>query len=233
MPFHRPFKMNFEQGDLIFGLSKERAKYAQKYPQFGFARFLDTKNISTIDRYSITKKELIIRKGFEHLIPYNQESFDKAIEEHCKYNSIRNCGKKLRIDYDSQNVRYPEQVTSRKCKAGLSWFSQASPRSCIHFISGSCIHFILDGIDMESVIYKHYENKIKKGSSYTGSELRWIYRNRLDPKVRSCIQFWRGGVPVAPPWTGGKDASLWQNYHPKFENSEIELGEFAETALGM
>ncbi|KMJ45790.1 hypothetical protein AB204_07220 [Xenorhabdus khoisanae] len=222
MPFHRPFKMNFEQGDLIFGLSKERAKYAQKYPQF--ALFRDTNNISTIDRYSITENECKVRDLFGKQLPSNQGSFDDAIKKHCKYNSIRHYKGRLDVDFRG-NVHYSKQVTSRKCKAGLSWFSQTSPRSCIHFI--------LDGIDMESVIYKHYENKIKKGSSYTGSELRWIYRNRRDPKIISCIQFWRGGVPVAPPWIGGKDASLWQNYHPKFENSEIELGEFAETALGM
>ncbi|PHM47879.1 hypothetical protein [Xenorhabdus miraniensis] len=225
MPFYPPFKTSFEQGDLIFGLSRERVKYAQKYPQFGFARFLDTKNISTIDRYSITQREYDIRKKFEHKIPSNQESFDNAIKNHCKYNSIRHYAAKLDIDFGSKNVHYPEQVTSRKCKAGLSWFSQSLTRSCIHFI--------LDEIDIERVIYKLSENKRKKKSSYTGSELRWIYRNRRDPKVRSCIQFWREGVPVAPPWIEGKDASLWQNYHPKFENSEIELGEFAETALGM
>ncbi|MBC8953577.1 hypothetical protein [Xenorhabdus sp. PB62.4] len=226
MPFYRPFKTRFEQGDLIFGLFEERPKYAQEYPQLGFDRFLDTNNISTIDRYSITQRERDIREKFEQLIPSNQESFDKAIENHCKYNSIRHCEDELKIDLDNRKVHYPEQVTSRKCKAGLSWFSQSLTRSCIHFI--------LDEIDMECVVYKlPVKNKRKKKSLYTASELRWIYRNRRDPKVRSCIQFWRKGVPVAPPWIEGKDVSLWQNYHPKFENSEIELGEFAETALGM
>ncbi|OTA20107.1 T3SS effector EspK [Xenorhabdus beddingii] len=221
MPFHQPFRTHFEQGDLVFGLSKERIKYAQKYPQF--ADFLDVNNIATIDRYSITQREIYIRQMYEHKIPSNQECFNKAIKEHRKYNSIRNSDDTLSIEYGSGKVNYPRQITSRKCKAGLSWFSQTSRRSCIHFI--------LDGIDMESVVHKHYENKIRKGSSYTGSELRWIYRNRRDPKVRSCIQFWRNGIPVTPPWVEGDNAALWQNYHPKFEKSRIELGEFAETAL--
>ncbi|WP_340610620.1 hypothetical protein [Xenorhabdus bharatensis] len=217
MPFHPPFKTNFEKGDFIFGLNKERSNYAKKYSEFSLV--CDPDNISTIDQYSINEKECELRKETGRKIPENQESFYKAIDNHCKYKSIR-FRDKFKYSCNKNIFYYTKQVTSRKCKAGLSWVSGS--------LTGSCIHFVLDEINMEEVVYKHYENNIKRGSSYTGKELRWIYRNRRDPKVISCIQFWRKGKPVKPPWEEGEDAFLWQNYHPKFENSGIEIGEFAE-----
>ncbi|MBI6550552.1 hypothetical protein [Xenorhabdus lircayensis] len=223
MPFHQPFKTHLERGDFIFGLSEERTKYAKKYPQF--AHFLALDNIAIIDQYSITHREIYVRQKYGHQIPSNQEPFEDAIKKHYKYKEILEVEHKSSINYQDGKVNYPRQVTSRKCKAGLSWIA--------HELHRSCIHFILDGINMESVINKYYEKYTKNKISYTGSELRWIYRNRRDPKVQSCTQFWRNGVPVIPPWVEGKDAALWQNYHPKFENSTIELGEFAETALNI
>ncbi|WP_258087282.1 hypothetical protein [Xenorhabdus bovienii] len=228
MPFFQPFKTSLEPEDLVFGLNTERNKYAIEYRAFGHLR--DKNHFSIIDRYSITPEEITTRKFLRAQIPPNQESFTQSIENHRKYKVLQSAAKdngktNFDVDWDKHCLSYTKKVTKRKCKAGLSWYSLSLNRSCVHFI--------LDGIDMESVIYKHYEQKIKKGTSYTGSELRWIYRNRKDPKVKSCIQFWRNGQPVLPPWEEGKDAHLWQYYQPKFENSEIEVGEFAETVLNL
>ncbi|WP_338805287.1 hypothetical protein WDV76_10245 [Xenorhabdus griffiniae] len=222
MPFYQPFKTSFESGDLIFGLYDKRKQHAQKHP--GFQLVLDPNNISTIDRYSITQNEIKVRKMYGQQIPHNQESFTTAVMEHWKYRDILNQEDNYKIDIRNGNVYYPRKITSRKCKAGLSWYS--------HSLSHANIHFILDGIDMENVINKKNNPKIDKGKdSYTNKELRWIYRNRKDPRVQSCIQFWLDGSPVSPPWIEGRYVDLWQNYQPKFENSEIELGEFAETVL--
>ncbi|MDC9596277.1 hypothetical protein [Xenorhabdus anantnagensis] len=228
MPFFQPFKTYLESEDLVYGLNTKRNEYAIKYPAFCHLR--DKSHFSIIDRYSITPEEIEMRKCFGTKIPPNQEKFTKSIENHHKYKVLQfamkdNRTSKFDIDWNKKCISYTKKVTKRKCKAGLSWYSLS--------LNHSCIHFILDGIDMESVIYKHYEKKMKKGTSYTGSELRWIYRNRKDPKVKSCIQFWRNGQPVFPPWVEGKDAHLWQDYQPKFENTEIEVGEFAETVLNL
>ncbi|PHM74219.1 hypothetical protein [Xenorhabdus kozodoii] len=222
MPFYPKFRTTFEPGDLIFGLSEERSKYAQKHPSFVHCH--DPNNIFVIDKYSITQREITVRNLLGHQIPHNQESFTRAIEKHHKYKGIRNkeSDNDIKIDFSVGKVHYSKSVTRQKCKAGLSWYS--------HSLNNSCIHFILDGIDMKRVLNK--TNEIKKiNKSYTGSELRWIYRNRNDPRVKSCIQFWRNGRPVLPPWIEGREAYLWQDYHPKSENSDIEIGEFAETVL--
>jgi hypothetical protein len=66
-------------------------------------------------------------------------------------------------------------------------------------------------------------NKIKN-RSVTGSELRWIFRNRNDKNVQKAIQFWYEGKHCCPPWDPGFDlickqdvVKLWKLYEPKSE----------------
>ena len=59
----------------------------------------------------------------------------------------------------------------------------------------------------------------ERGSSFTASELRWVYRNRLRPEVQEHVQFWKARIPVPPPWdrsTEEGDAwDAWEAYKPK------------------
>jgi hypothetical protein len=54
----------------------------------------------------------------------------------------------------------------------------------------------------------------QKWRVYTGSELRWIYRNRQDPRVAARLQFWQDMQPCFPPWEQPQWRRLWQTYRP-------------------
>jgi hypothetical protein len=105
-----------------------------------------------------------------------------------------------------------------KCKGGLNWACTV----------GYHVHFILDEIDMTTVIHKNFgagrnaESKrpwnlhsifsrtkkqvrlhnwrSNKVRSVTGAELRWIYRHRFNPTVARHIQFWLDNRPCHAPW---------------------------------
>ncbi len=125
---------------------------------------------------------------------------------------------------------YPVVRLKRACKAGLDFTAKR----------GGQVTFLLDGIDMDSVVDKNqkvWENPItfwgdsnnkpkprlnnilgpKKHEepvdSMTSSELRHIYRRRNDEKFMKSIKFFKDGTPVAPPWN--ETDSAWSRYKPK------------------
>jgi insecticidal toxin complex protein TccC len=73
------------------------------------------------------------------------------------------------------------------------------------------LHFILDSLDIEAIVYKLGQS----GTSITASELRYIYRNwhRLAGKV----YFYRNNVEVEAPWE--QHRLLWARYQPKRERA--------------
>ncbi|MEX0447773.1 hypothetical protein [Xenorhabdus sp. SGI246] len=74
------------------------------------------------------------------------------------------------------------------------------------------IHFILDGINMDTVVYKYDKN-------ITGKELRWLFRHREYPNVAKKIQFWLNDTPTTPPWEEA-GSTLWKNYTYQDDYSE-------------
>ncbi|EKS6645468.1 type VI secretion system tip protein VgrG [Enterobacter hormaechei] len=68
------------------------------------------------------------------------------------------------------------------------------------------LHFVLDDLDMNSVI-----NKLPPhGQSVTASELRYAYRNR--ERLKGKIFFYKGKVKCPAPWELSPET--WQNYIP-------------------
>lgn len=75
------------------------------------------------------------------------------------------------------------------------------------------IHFVLDVLDIESVVDKVKENlsnpsRPGPGESITASELRYIYRNR--ERLENNVIFYRNNEKVNAPWVDNK--ALWNNY---------------------
>ncbi|MEM7449643.1 MAG: hypothetical protein AAF355_15515 [Myxococcota bacterium] len=132
-------------------------------------------------------------------------------------------------------VHRPARIR-RACKGGIEWILQ--PGNERH------IHFILEGIDHQAVVEKNarddntqvtgyltpqlrfIEDPNLKIRNYTGSELRWIFRHRRDPRVQAKVQFWRyvgwrsvwGGdsyVPCPPPWEKGPNKKYWDWYEQR------------------
>lgn len=70
--------------------------------------------------------------------------------------------------------------------------------------STAVVHFALDGVDMLAVIGKSRK-------SVTGSELRWLYRNRAQLAGR--VVFYQGQRRVDAPWD--THAATWKSYRPR------------------
>ena len=100
----------------------------------------------------------------------------------------------------------------RVCKAGILFALERGHR----------VHFILDHLDMERVVYKsgdddkseNFEGAKHRG--YTGAELRSIYRMRHDTELMARVLFWRNDQCVAPPWETQRE--LWEQYRPRWES---------------
>lgn len=71
------------------------------------------------------------------------------------------------------------------------------------------IHFILDEINMESVVLK--EGGLKEGRSITASELRYAFRNK--ERLNGKLHFYRDGKEAQAPWEAS--SKLWDRYMPK------------------
>lgn len=167
-------------GDLIYGVNSEfgRKGYLRRNALFAGV-------VHTLDQYPILKYDA--KNG---QIPADHSSFQAFIEAHPKYASI------LTADPDNDDLE--NENLRRKCKAGLEWA----------LLAGKKVHFVLDDMDLDAVILKNFKGKNSdskpgakiKNRSITGSELRWIYRNRNRAAVKENLIFWSQGKPVPAPW---------------------------------
>ncbi|CAH1662662.1 conserved hypothetical protein [Hyphomicrobiales bacterium] len=184
MPFAPPFKESFQPGDIIFGLGTFMAYDFDRYSHLVSPDLM--RQLININRYLINGEKL------NSFTPSDNSEFLAEILRHPKYRQ-------------AADLEYPDFVRWRKkSKFGLYWHT--------HSESSATVHFFLDQLDIAAVIKKSHEHDYVtplggKRRSITGSELRWIYRNRHDPQVQKSVQFWRNGYPEYPPW----DASFWQS----------------------
>jgi hypothetical protein len=202
MPFYKPFKERFDHGDLIYGLEPTRARYRKSYP--AFAQAGEAGVAHCIDQYKVVVGE---EPG---PAPPRLEDFLAAVRGHPKYSSLLTTS-----DENWTAERYNHDIR-RKIKAGLYWMCDDGGHTCVHFL--------LDDINLGQVARKRHDadcvTKFGKQRSFTGVELRWIYRNRHKPEVQRRIQFWMRGEPTCPPWdpqyTHCRNAPvLWTSYAPR------------------
>lgn len=205
--------IKYKDGDLVYGMGVNIYNYVNNVDKFRIAN--PNKTASTMYQYAINTKEPI-KYNFYSPDKESTNSFIKSIRSHKKYKTILwsniNFDEKDGIDHEIQ------EFYSRKSKAGIKWAQE----------NGHAVHYILDDIDIDSVINKTM-NIGKSGSpikSIVNSEIRYIYRNRKNPEMQKTVQFWREGHPSNAPWVD--DPAKWHHYKPKSEANRLE---FCDAAL--
>ncbi|MBD2786241.1 hypothetical protein ID858_16210 [Xenorhabdus sp. DI] len=234
MPFNPPFRKKFYKGDLIYGLNPERTRYINGTKAFEDARvpINEYGYPPIVIDYYLIPAELNQIKCFvkKNIDTNNENKLAKIHDMKSKYNYTKNDEYKKYKDnffnhlkYDNKyisvtkDLEYNRTIMGRKCKGGLSWVSIGNNE----LIKNIHVHFILDGIDMESVTNKHNMNKYY--NSMTAKELRWIFRHRANHKIAEKVQFWKNNNPASPPWNG-PESFVWINYaiHLQKKNEEKE-----------
>lgn len=214
MPFAPPWA-DYRKGDLLYGLSNERA---------GLAQHLGVKagDVHTIDEYALVANEVAPWDPTSPL-KYDQ-GFINSLNVHNKNRLV--VGRALNSLPDAPTFL---AHAKRKCKGGLNYIISNTQHH---------IHFCLDGLEttMEDVPGKSFKGIagivapdtpvgkadasytwLTKTRSITGAELRWVYRNRMRNDVQQKVQFWLNNAPCYPPWGKGHPDSwikAWAAYSP-------------------
>ncbi|PHM45249.1 T3SS effector EspK [Xenorhabdus mauleonii] len=218
-------------GDLIYGLSKERSNYVKTYTpfQFIYMKYHPEENDhhyipTTMDHFVIPferlssddlYKQSANRRDYNMSLPENRgirDSYNTYMKNHKYHTAVS--PKYVRDD------EFRKKHFSRKCKGGLSWVVMSNDP----IVQNIKIHFILDGIDMKSVVRKESYNGSR--TNITASELRWIYRNRHNPKVKQKIHFWLRGQLSMPPWENPESREIWKEYIPVEELPQTHIMRF-------
>jgi hypothetical protein len=115
---------------------------------------------------------------------------------------------KKEINKPSSIFDWEMQRIKEQCKAGLDFQTRGGGLDgkgggVIHFVLGPILLQLMEYIvgksnPVKDKIIRHYLFGEKSGlfvtekqRQITGAEMRWVYRNRKDPKVQAKIQFWR------------------------------------------
>lgn len=233
-PTSEDFKVN--NGDLLYGLGSSRASYiAQVFPDFKRDAYA---NPIIIDQYNdevirqVQKKnayhrdEKIYASNIEvptdlerHIIGSERGSF-RLWEEYFKvgennvkfylpsiYNEITKKYKEADYHYYQkvQGKWQPALIWKRGSKLGLEIAAATGE-------TGPHIHFVLDGLNIESVVSKSGEH----GKSITASELRYVYRNK--ERLAGRVSFYRNMEKAGTPWETSPD--LWGEYTPTHRSKQ-------------
>jgi hypothetical protein len=252
MPFYNG-DGKVRDGDLVYGLQEPRDAFWASFSR-------SVKELYVIEQFYIINGD---STAYKFADPKVTASFRNALMSHNKYTSAVPTGtpsdKKVNpySPVGNQDIR-------RKDKGGLEWAvsSQDPPRQ-VHFIlDGLKMAWVVGKsgpsdktrqitlLDPNAPVSYGWHRKYDasqyqqvfnfKIHNITGSELRWIYRNRHRKAVQERIQFWRTRVqpiypgstnmlPIRstsiPPWDDKYDdkdnpPSLWAGYHPKTETHD-------------
>ncbi len=192
---------NWKEGDLLYGLQKE----ARRAVIEELKGRLDSKHQRlhcTFDRRIGNEmcRFVDVDDGFFSNDEYNEwldekdEDFRLYAEDmqaHARYNSAQ--PKKSGDKADQHDV-----AVKRGCKWAIEY-------AVTH---GQTVHFLLDGLNINSIISKG-------NSSFTNSELRFIYRNREDERFKSNIKFYIDCNECDALWASDDGRKDWEQYKPK------------------
>ena len=229
-------------GDLIYGLATERSKYIESnvillnYQRSRNALLIDDYNLvvgtsihmlTGLKSSNIRNQSILASKPATTINEFVQKIATKTAVAYPLWESYFSTGKeraKLNIANIYQEVysrwkvtRFhtwrddnfaPDLFLKRASKLGVEMAARGETNK---------IHFILDSLDLSSVISKKDSaglfgiGRQYKGTSITASELRYAYRNR--ERLKGKILFYNRGQHVEAPWV--TDAAAWQKYKPK------------------
>ncbi len=216
--------VEYEEGDLIYGLASGRALYVEaimsvhsveKMPRVIMVDDMNNQFLGTNAPTTPNQRAL----GADGAGPdLNSETKNMSREGALFHAFLRD---KVKPKWSPQNNRGADNVNQRiksASKAGLLWTTTERKKR---------IHFILDGLDMALVTGKLDYLAMRMGErkledptnkSVTGCELRWLYRNRLNREVMDRVVFWENEQKLRdPPWEDLRWRDLWSNYKPKSE----------------
>ena len=228
MPFKRPWH-DYEQGDLIYGMAGGGTDMGVGrnilITKLFSAKKIKADDVYTVDQLGLFQSDTDPRYNVTGL---KYDAFFIAVME---------IGAKTKViidqdlDDDALWTNEPLKtggIARRKSKGGLEYILNWTDHR---------IHFCLQSLNLEQVPAKNYVGRrgdlkdsvggTKDGFAWdqkarliTGSELRWVYRNRAKLAVRRRVQFWDGADPVQclPPWDDPAQPkavrSAWAAYHP-------------------
>ncbi len=239
MSFRQRFTTKYKAGDLIYGLGDKITLLAnQLIPGFKFKtskeKLVELIRISeycTADAEFDLFVESDVRKVYAKTFFFKKrkiaekvekirelnKGFKDSLSNHPKYSDYLNMTQAQRLNPGNP---FGNELWRRKSKGGLHY-------ACFDSKHAITIHYCLDGIHLDQVINKSVPSLdfpettvTKKQRGVTGSEIRWIYRNRYISSVSERIQFWkRGGsgkyVPCTPPWEWPiAEGGDWSQYKP-------------------
>ncbi|GLX64766.1 hypothetical protein KMU_28080 [Proteus vulgaris] len=238
IPNDTPLTEIFQWGDILYGLCRPREISLSALKHSGFERIeaiepLPTKNILKYIRQSFRKAKMknniIIQNDITDAVwnlskpkeysdnktikkqlndPERAIQFRQFISSHEKYNIIDQDETTKLISDPWQIRQLGGTLWKKTSKAGLE-FQLLVRKKTLHFITD------IIGDDIGAVISKEGH-----GASITSSELRWLYRHKDLPEVRSNLIFYRGGKKISHEEIFGK--SEWSNYHPKNQYNKME-----------
>lgn len=141
----------------------------------------------------------------------NVQSFRDFLEQDTAYDL-----KTISANSNSNmNLRY-----GRACKAGMAYAIT---------VRAGRIHFVLDCIDWKrffgDVTAPHDTRQI------TGKELRWLFRHRENPQIKTEVYFWLDGKRCHAPWEEGPSVGDWQKYQAILDGKGHDFSSGGKTKL--
>lgn len=197
------FYSGFTDKDRAYGLAGPRAEFLKDRIMIKVWTGAIKAPFPTLDSYQLTKEINNTPELKDEL-----KKFLAAMKDHKKYHRYYDALKsapKQGVEKSLQLASHEENSILRaKSKFGIEWTLN----------NGGHVHFILNGLNMSDVTGKTYktdspkgpsdEHTVQKERSITGSELRWIYRNKGVPLVQKRVQFWLKSSgswsQCLPPW---------------------------------
>ncbi|MFC0234451.1 hypothetical protein ACFFIF_10645 [Vagococcus entomophilus] len=213
---------------LIYGLRDSRNFFLKESPDLASTLkkpyFIDNYNIELINSLSgenwgnvhldnkrkliETVKKMPINQWLGMFDSMNQtwdlwKDYLNTLENHPKFH-IKNIANNLYMKHTDQILKYfqpnlseelANTIVKKGCKLGLELARERNDLK---------IWFVLDAIDFKSIVFKSGDFK----ESITGSELRYIYRNRED--LEGQVVFYKDKKIVPAPWH--ENPSLWKKY---------------------
>lgn len=212
-------RIDYKQGDLVYGLSKKRNNFAVTQGLIKFHHSNDKKEKKSLHELYINIDELnnafnsnpintMLTAKCDANLPGDEQDYDFKEKDFAFFHqfkikmagatlSAETINKFLRFSPDSEERR---DFLKKSCKLGILWT----------LLKGNKIHFVLDGYDFKITFQK-------TSFSYSSSELRFIYRNwaYLIKEFPKQIIFYSDYKVVNPPWENPEFKQITQAYLPK------------------
>ena len=223
------FYSGFNEKDRAYGLAGPRGEFLKDRVMVNVLMNRTKAPFPTLDSYQLSKAVNSTPELLDEL-----KSFLTSMKEHQKYKRYYEALKTAPKPGNEKSLVLPSHeensILRAKSKFGIEWTLN----------NGGHVHFILKGLNMSDVTGKTYatdspkgasdENTVNKERSITGSELRWIYRNKGVPLVQKRVQFWLKSdghwSQCLPPWEldlfkdkaseGNAQACTWKSSWRKY-----------------